>query len=445
MYNIIQRFTVRALSGLQSDQERNGIMTVINDSITLHYIPMKKLKTSTVGVYIHRPLTKEEASFGALLPSVLKRGCSLCKTREELEKYLDSLYGADLRSGCFKKGEDQILYFTLESISEKYTPEKEPLFEKLTALIMSILFEPVVENGGFSQEYTEQEKKNLTEKIEGMKNDKRTYASMRCTAEMFEGTDYAVPSYGAVEDVKKIDCNSLYEYYKRIIFSSRIDIYISGDCDENAACALIKNSLPHESFSGDSVKQQGMLVKNTEVKYVEEKLDVTQGKLSMGFTTGIDGTSEDYYALMVANSIFGGGAHSKLFNNVREKLSLCYYASSSLERYKSVIIVNAGIEFENYQKAYDEILNQLKAVQEGDISQLEYISSINAIVNSLKSCLDDQYAMQSFSLSESILKTGVSLEECIEKIKKVTVSDAVRAAAGIRLDTVYFLKGADTE
>ena len=416
-------------------------LTAINKGISLDYIPMTKLKTSTVGIFIHRRLKKEEASLNAILPKILKRGCRLAKTRIEIEEYLDNLYGGDLRGGCFKKGEDQVIYFSVEAITEKYTINKEPLFKKMTELLMSIVFEPVTEKGGFKKDYVEQEKKNLIERIESLKNDKRSYASMRCVQEMCAGTDFAIPSYGSVEDVKEIDSITLYEYYKNLIQNSKIEVYVSGECDISEAEKIIKDSLPDIEFNGGEIALDGILKKDGDVKYVEEKLDVTQGKLSMGFTTNINSTGDDYFALMVANSIFGGGAHSKLFNNVREKLSLCYYASSSVDRYKSIMIVNAGIEFENYQKAYDEILNQLDAVKKGDISELEYVSSINAIINSLTSCFDDQFAMQSFKLSEGILKTGNSLEECIEKIKAVTLEDAVAAAQNIRLDTVYFLKG----
>lgn len=413
----------------------------INKSISFEYIPMPKLKTSTVGLFIHRRLTKEDAAKNALLPRILKRGCELCKNRSEIEKYLDNIYGGDLRGGCFKKGEDQIIYFSVEAITEKYVPDKEPLFEKMIKLLMSVVFSPVAEDGGFLPEYIAQEKKNLIERIQSQKNDKRTYASQRCVEEMCKGTDFAVHSYGTVEDVDKIDAVSLYEYYCEMIYNSKIDIFISGECDEAEGARLIKEALPEGEFKGGEVELDGVLVKDGDVNYIEEVMDVTQGKLSMGFTTGLDGTGDDYYALMVANSIFGGGAHSKLFNNVREKLSLCYYASSSMDRYKTMMVVNAGIEFENYQKAYDEILNQLKAVQNGEISELEYVSSINAIVNSLTSCFDDQFAMQSFRLSEKILKTGTSLQECIEKIKAVKLEDAVRVSKNIRLDTVYFLKG----
>ncbi len=414
----------------------------INKSISIEYIPMTTLKTSTIGIFIHRRLNKEEASLNAILPRILKRGCELAKTRTEIEEYLDNLYGGDLRGGCFKKGEDQVIYFSVEAITEKYTLDKEPLFKRMIELLMSIVFNPVTENGGFKEEYVEQEKKNLAERIESLKNDKRSYASMRCVQEMCAGTDFAIPSYGTVEDVKKIDNTSLYEYYKELIRNSKIEIYISGECDSTEAAMLIKESLPSIEFCGGEIELDGILEKDSDVKYVEEQLDVTQGKLSMGFTSGIDPTDDKYFALMVANSIFGGGAHSKLFNNVREKLSLCYYASSSIDRYKTIIVVNAGIEFENYQKAYDEILNQLDAVKKGDISELEYVSSINAIINSLTSCFDDQFAMQSFRLSEGILKTEYTLHDCIEKIKAVTLEDAIAAAQNIRLDTVYFLKGA---
>lgn len=418
-------------------------MYKINESITFKYIPMQKLKTSTIGIFIHTQLKEDTVSMNALLPKVLKRGCRLCKDRAETEAYLDNLYGGELRGGCLKKGEDQILYFTIESICEKYSPDNEPLFEKMLSLIMSVVFDPYTENGAFCKEYVEQEKKNAIDRIESIKNNKRTYASKRCIAEMFKGTDFALPTGGTVSGMKEIDENKLYEHYKKLIFNSKINIYVSGDCDEEKAVNLISGMLPEGEYSFDSIKFEGIFKGNESLKNVEEKMDVTQGKLSMGFVTGIDGTGEDYYALMVANSIFGGGAHSKLFNNVREKLSLCYYASSSVDRYKSFMIVNAGIEFENYQKAYDEILNQLEDVKAGKISQLEYVSSINAIVNSLKSCFDDQFAMQSFNLSEEILNTGVGLEECIEKIKKVTIDDVIRVSKGMKLDTVYFLKGAD--
>lgn len=412
----------------------------INKNVTLHYIPMEKLKTSAMGIYIHRPLCQEEAAMAGLLPFVLKRGCKLCPTTEEITHYLDNLYGADLRAGVLKKGVDHIISFTCDSISEKYAPYNEPLFSDLTELMMSVLLEPVTENDGFLEKVVEQEKKNAIERVESIKNDKRSYAAWKCSTHMFEGTELAISKYGTVEEIAAITPSALYEYYKKILTQSPIDIYLTGEWNCEKIAEIIKNRLSFLEYQDSSILKTKPFSKNRDIRYFEEKMDVAQGKLSMGFTTDCSAEDDDYWALMVANSIFGAGAHSKLFNNVREKLSLCYYASSGMDRYTGVINVNAGIEFENYQKAYDEILVQLKNLQNGEVSELEYVSSINALTNSLKSCLDDQYAMQSFALSEHVSGQERTLDYVIDKIKNVSVEDAVAASKRIKLDTVYFLK-----
>lgn len=413
----------------------------INDNITLHYIPMSKLKTSAMGIYIHRPLCADDASKNGLLPFVLKRGTEKYPTTEDISKKLEDLYGATLKAGVLKKGLDHIISFTAESISEKYAPFSEPLFSELLDLILDMVLNPVTKDGGFLPEYVEQEKKNNIENIENIINDKRSYASMRCTQEMFSGTELAVFRYGTIDGIKAINEKDLYEYYKSVLEESPIDIILSGEWDEERIAEKIKTAFSGINFKKSSIKKTDSFYADREVRNFTEEMEVTQAKLSMGFVTGVSATSDDYFPMMVANSIFGGGAHSKLFNNVREKLSLCYYASSGMGRFDGALVVNAGIENVNFEKAYNEILVQLKDLQEGKVSELEYVSSINAIVNSLKSCRDDQFAMQSFMLSEKVSETDRDLDEVIEKIQNVTLEDAVLASAKIKLDTVYFLKG----
>ena len=413
----------------------------INDNITLHYIPMSKLKTSAMGIYIHRPLCADDASKNGLLPFVLKRGTEKYPTTEDISKKLEDLYGATLKAGVLKKGLDHIISFTAESISEKYAPFSEPLFSELLDLILDMVLNPVTKDGGFLPEYVEQEKKNNIENIENIINDKRSYASMRCTQEMFSGTELAVFRYGTIDGIKAINEKDLYEYYKSVLEESPIDIILSGEWDEERIAEKIKTAFSGINFKKSSIKKTDSFYADREVRNFTEEMEVTQAKLSMGFVTGVSATSDDYFPMMVANSIFGGGAHSKLFNNVREKLSLCYYASSGMGRFDGALVVNAGIENVNFEKAYNEILAQLKDLQEGKVSELEYVSSINAIVNSLKSCRDDQFAMQSFMLSEKVSETDRDLDEVIEKIQNVTLEDAVLASAKIKLDTVYFLKG----
>lgn len=409
----------------------------INSNINLYYIPMTKLKTTTIGVYIHRSLCEEEVSKNALLPYVLKRGCKLCPDSEAVAKYLENLYGAAFGASVMKQGDDQIIYLGFDSISDKYAPDGEKLSEDITKLMMSVMFEPV----SFTDEIVGQEKKNAVDRIMAEINDKRQYAMLRCGQEMCKGKSFALSTLGTKEGVEAITAQSLKAHYENIITSSAIDIYVCGDADINALADEIKQYTNKIAFKEAKIPQSEIFTGKGEVKRVTDHMDVVQGKLSMGFRTDIKADSADFVPLMVMNSVYGGGAHSKLFNNVREKLSLCYYASSNLVKNKGIMFVNAGIEFENFQKAYDEILVQLDAVKNGEISELEFTSSIRALENDLESYKDNQRMMQIYCLGQKIAGTNYSIDELKEKISRVTVEDVKRVAKNVELDTVYFLAG----
>lgn len=415
---------------------------IINENLTLHYINMSKLKTTSVAVYIHRPLCAEEASYNALLPLVLKSGTELCPDRESMARYLDNLYGATMGGAAIKCGEDHVIYFDAETISDKYAPEGEPLVAELLKLLMSVLFAPKAADGAFDEKITEQEKINAKDKIDAFVNDKRQYASVRCQQETARGTAFAISRLGDKDGIDRITAKSLYDYYKSIITSSVIDIYICGDTDIKAAESAIRQYTDLLQFNAAQTPKTEIIEREiTDINNVTEEMDVAQGKLAMGFLTNIKPTDPDFCALMVFNSVFGAGAHSKLFNNVREKLSLCYYASSQLERFKGMITVNAGIEFENFRKAHDEILVQLKEIQNGNITEHEFNSSVSAIVNMLNSYYDDQRALATNNLMNRIAGIDKSIDEIIDCVKQVTVSDVEEAAKKLKLDTVYFLKG----
>ncbi len=409
----------------------------INDNINLYYIPMTKLKTTTVGVYIHRELGESEASKNALLPYVLKRGCKLCPDSEAVAKYMENLYGAGLGASVIKRGDDQIIYFGFSSISDKYAPNGETLVKDGLKLIMSVIFEPVE----FADDVVEQEKKNAADRIMALMNDKRQYAILRCCEEMCRGERFALSKLGTKEGIEKITPKELRAHYENIITSSPIDIYVCGSADIKELAEEIKKYTENLTFTKAEIPRTEMFERTGGVRNVTEHMDVVQGKLCMGFRTGIKPADDDYIPLMVMNSIYGGGAHSKLFNNVREKLSLCYYAAAGLVKNKGIMYVNAGIEFKNYQKAYDEILLQLDAVKKGDISDAEFTSSINAIVNELESYNDEQNMIQLFYLGEKISGTNYTIDELKEKISRVTIEDVKRAAQNVELDTVYFLAG----
>lgn len=413
----------------------------INDNITLHYIPMQKLKTTAIGVFIHRELNAEEASKNALLPYVLKRGCKLCPDSEAVAKYLENLYGATFGASVMKMGDDHILHFSAETISDKFAPENEALVSDLLSFMMSVIFEPYTENGAFASEVLELEKKNACDRIEALKNDKRSYASRRCIEEMCKGENSAISQYGNANDIKAIAPQPLYNHYKSIITSSVIDIYICGDADMNEAEKTIKAYTDKFEFTKAQIARSEILKKSAPKQDVTERMDITQGKLSIGFRTNVSKKDRDYPALLVFNSVFGGGAHSKLFNNVREKLSLAYYAGSQIEFCKGLLIVNAGIEFKNFQKAYDETLVQLEEIKKGNISELEFTSSINSLINNLEASYDDPRFMQYHYLSEKVGGTNMDIEAVKSGILAVTPADVAEVAKKTELDTVYFLTG----
>lgn len=417
----------------------------INSNITLKYIPMTKLKTTTVGLFIHRPLKKEEASMNAVLPYVLRRGCKLCPDSEAISKYLENLYGASLGGTVIKRGEDQIIYFDAETISDKYAANGEKLMSELIKLMLSVVFEPNIHDGTFDETVLDQEKENSKDRILSLMNDKRSYASLRCIEEMCEGEPFAISRLGTAEDIEKIGAKSLYCYYKSMITSSPVDVYICGDADADAIAEIMRGYVKDMDFTTPSLPQTEILKKSVPAKNVSEEMDVTQGKLSIGFRTNTRPTDADFPALTVMNSVFGSGAHSKLFNNVREKLSLAYYASSQLEKFKGLLIVNAGIEFKNFKQAYDESLAQLEEIKNGNISEQEFTASVNALLSMLESYYDDQRYLQNFYLGEYISGTNRDIETVKDQICRVTVDDVKKAAQKLELDTVYFLKGKEDE
>lgn len=415
----------------------------ILEGINLYYINDTKYKTVSMAMYLHRQLERDEVTKNALLTKVLRRGNAKYNSIRSVNTYLESLYGTLFSVDVSKKADIQSISCSVSNITDKYS---EPgVTSEAARLMLELMFEPYVTNGSFCEEYVESEKKNLKDDIDAIINDKRSYANMRCIEEMCKGEKNAIMDCGYTEDIPSINSVNLYEHYKNIVFSSPVDIYVVGDADIDAIVDTVSGYLTKYSF--DIVPFSASVNKRPagEVKYIEEKLDVNQGKLSMGFMTEINTNDELYYALLAANSVFGSGAHSKLFNNVREKMSLAYYASSRLDKFNSIMIVSSGIEFENYTKAKDEILVQLKAVQNGDFSEDELSVAKEYIINGYKSYFDSPYLMREFYLTSGLTADKDSLETAIAKVSAVTKEQAVEAFAKVKLDTVYFLKGKDCE
>ena len=411
----------------------------IAEGVSLNFIDDKKYKTVSVSMFLSRKLSRSEVTKNSLLSSVLAQGTQNLPTAKDIDRYLKSLYGAAYSVSVQKKGDVQSIAFEFSSLNEKYS--EKGIIKKCFDMMFEFIFNPLTENGGFLKKYVDTEKANLETNIRALINDKREYADFRCVEEMCAGESAAIREIGYIEDLEEINEKNLYEHYKKIITSSPIDIFVVGDVDIDETVAYLKNAFDGVKLDISPVKIEIDKKNAGEIKYVDESLDVTQGKLSIGLRTGISPLDKDYWALVVGNSVFGSGAHSKLFNNVREKLSLAYYAYSRISRYNSIMLIGSGIEFENFKKAKKEIFFQLESVKKGDFTENDLFVAKQFIINRYKSYSDSPALLKDYYFGNILLGYDVSVDEAIKKVEEVTTEDIIYAFCKISTDTVYFLKG----
>ena len=360
-----------------------------------------------------------------------------------LSAWLDSRYGAGIQAAVRKKGEVQGIGFFLDCIDGRFVLSGEDLIRDVCSLLGSFLLEPVTDNGVFREDYVEGEKVNLINAILSQINDKRTYAAMRLRQEMFQGEAYGVSKNGEVSGVEAITPEALYGHYQRILSRSRIELVFAGRADRDHLIECLQEAL--SALPRGEIDPVGTLEGSMpeRVREYSETMDIKQGNLIMGFRTGVTSASKEYPALLMCNGIFGGGITSKLFRNVREAMSLCYYASSGLDRFKGVMVVSSGIDTAKYADAKSEILRQLELIRAGEITEEEITSVRSALVSSLRASEDSLGRMEDFYLSQEIGGFDYTPEALLDSLQAVTKEDIQNAARRLSLDTEFFLKGAE--
>ena len=417
----------------------------LRPGVQLTAVQTKKFKSSTLAVRFLAPLSEEDASRNALVPMVLRRGTAEHPDMESLSAALDELYGGSLEPLVRKKGETQCVGFAGSFLDDAYALEGEQVLEPAAELMAEVLLKPYTQNGAFCPDYTRQEKDNLIDRIRAQVNDKRQYAQIRVVAEMCGDEPFGVDRLGSEASAQAIDAKTLWEQYQKLLRTARVELYYCGSADPErvqAAFAPIVNGLP-EGGERMAVVRPAKRKAPKHPRRVEESLDVTQGKLAMGFRTNADAWDEQYPALTLVNAIYGGTTTSKLFMNVREKLSLCYYASSGLMKYKDVMLVSSGVEFDKVGQAEGEILSQLYKCQTGDFSDDEMEWARRSVVSTLLTTLDAQSRLEDYWLGQAAAGLSEGPDQLAARVEQVTREEAVAAAQDLILDTVYFLKGRD--
>jgi len=409
------------------------------NGMRVYNIKSNRFKTNTINIFFQDNLNKDSVALNALFPSVLRRGCKGLPTIKDINLYLEELYGAVFDCGIVKKGEKQIIHFYFEYVADKYTSDSHRNFEKALNFLLNMIYKPALQGGSFNEQYVEQEKSNLKMLIESRTNDKVQYALDRCYELMCKDEPFGLYEYGTVKQIENITSNELYKHYKEKVATLPIDIFITGELNDSDI-ELLKKSLNSIDRGAPKGLTTSIVKKYVDkVSYFEDAMDVNQAKLSLGFRTNITSNEDDYYALLVYNGVLGGGMHSKLFQNVREKAGLAYYVFAGLEKFKGLMIIGSGIDIKERDHAKELILKQLDEIQEGNITDYEFESTIKSLETGVQSLKDSQLQVVDFYLSQLISETNDTLEGLLDKIKRVTKQEVIDIAKKIQLDTMYFL------
>lgn len=420
----------------------------IRKGITLHSINTDKFKTNLIAIFLTTPLTRENVTFNAILSSTLRRGNKNLTTQEEISKRLEEMYGASFDCGLDKMIDNHILKFYIESINDSYLPENsENILNASIDMILDMIFNPLIENDGFIEEYVDQEKESIRQRINMKIDNKAAYAKMRCVEEMYKDEPTGLFRYGYIEDLENINNKNLYEYYKKLIDECKIDIFISGNLENIDYKKMINDAIENKNIKEREpifILKQIEAKKEKEEKTVTESMDVQQGKLVIGLDIlfneeDIEDTNIRFQA-KIYNSILGGSANSKLFQNVREKASLAYTANSSYVMFRSNIFINCGIEIENYEKTLEIIKKQLDDMANGDFSDEDIENAKKKIVSSTISIEDEQDTSIIYFFGQELTGTNISISDYIKNINNVSKDEIINIAKKVKINTVYFLR-----
>lgn len=416
------------------------------DGVDGLFIKNDRFNTTSVSCNFYLPLKGDTAASFALLPFMLTTCSKKYPDFSRLNYKLNRMYGAGLEASAEKYGDYQLLRMSVSVINDRYTLDGESLVRQAAELLLGLIFEPSTENGEFSEYDLSREKRKAVEHIKGEYGEKRIYAKNRLIEEMYKGQPYGLPKCGTVEEVEAVTGRKLYEAWETALACGYIRFQVIGSYVPSGLFETISERfsvLSRSDITDISVSTPTAAAEA--VNTVTESSSVNQGKLVMGFSTDMHGNDDESLPLMVMSDIFGGGPYSRLFANVREKMSLCYYCSASAVRQKGLLTVESGVEATNAERAQEEIINQLNSVKNGEFSDFEFESSIKSICDSLNSYNDSQAALDTWYVVKAANTNLYSPTDIAEAVRKITRDDVTEAAKGVRLHTVYRLLPKETE
>lgn len=417
-------------------------MQVINKdlgSYNLHFIKTDLFKTITMKVIFHTPIIKEDITKRNILSDILLQSTKEYKTRRDLTIKSEDLYAADIYTANQRAGNYIMTSFILQTLNDKYTEENN--FEESIKFLHEIIFNPDVEEERFKEDKLELVKSNATLALNSIKEDAANYSLIRMSEAYDKTSPISYRMTGYLEDLDKITEENLYEYYERMLDNDYVDIFILGDINEKELLPIIKK---YFKFKKVKKRKASYYLPNKKPRkrrlFAKETTKNSQSKLAIACPIAKMTDYEKNYSLLLANIILGGTGDSKLFKEVREENSLCYTIRSNYNRLDNLMVINAGIDNVNFDKAVELITKNVQDMKKGKFTDSDINVAKEFYKTSAESLMESPSRIINEVLTEEIL--GVEpLSERVRKIEKVTKRDIIRACKKINMDTVFLLEG----
>ena len=414
---------------------------MLADGVRLVSEQTERFKTGRITVTAALPMDERMAA-NSLLIYLLKRSCKEYPDFSLLNGKLDELYGASLSAGVIKMGEAQALTLSMSFLEDRFALTDESIAEQSAELLANMLFSPCCENGSFSEESLAAEKRLMVQRIEEELNDKRTYAFNKCIAHMCSNEAFGKDKYGTVEEIQAVSAQDVYSAWENMLATAVFQITVVGDAGTDRVADIFEKNFA--KIERRPVKPETVFIqRGRHFNRYEESYPVTQGKLVIGFRAGIKNSRDNIHAVTVMNDIYGMGTYSKLFVNVREKLSLAYYCWSRLNAGKGLVLVEAGIDTDKEKKVSAEVLSQLSDLRNGKTDP--------EVLESSKRSLKERYTFTtpedicSWYASQTLEDEIMTADDMIQGISEVTMEQVCDAAKKLSIDTIFMLKAQEEE
>lgn len=416
--------------------------------VSLTAIRTEQFKTGFLSSMLLTQLRRETAADNAVLPYVLRRGTAYLPDMAAVSARLEGLYGASLEPSVRKLGEIQAVGFRAQFMDDRFLPGDTDVFHEMVELLSDVWLSPNTRGGLLLPDYVDSEREKLIDRIEAVKNDRRAWAQRRMVENMCAFEDYAVDAMGDPGEAKNIHYVKLSRSYRTLLASAPMEFFYCGSRSGQEVADALREAflrMPRGEIDLDLGTDIRMNSLEEGPRTFIEEMDVTQGSLCMGFRLGSCMEDPDEAAIRVFNAVFGGSVTSRLFENIREKMSLCYYVYSAVDTLKGLMIVSSGIDFDKFEAARDGILAQLESLAGGEIMPEELEAAKKDVANGLYTVSDSPAALESYFLRETVQGLEIAPDEMAALTEDVTADQVAEIARGVELDAVYFLKGEEQE